>query len=82
VERVQISRIARCVNVVVRLSVFAALREYVLPLLASAGVQKKLPDPDNPLKTAGQLTPDDVTKVVEAAKVIREAAQARQLTSA
>jgi hypothetical protein len=48
-----------------------------------ASIKKKIPDPDNPLDTAGQgLTPDDITKVIEAAKVIREAAKARQLTSA
>ena len=64
-------------------TVFSTMKpEVQQAIILIASMKKKLPDPDNPLKTAGQgLTPDDVTKVVEAAKVIREAAQARQLTS-
>jgi hypothetical protein len=64
-------------------TVFSTMKpEVQQAIIFIASMKKKLPDPDNPLQTAGPLTPDDLTKVVEAAKVIREAAQARQLTSA
>jgi hypothetical protein len=65
-------------------TVFSALKPEVQnAIIFIASMKKKIPDPDNPLKKAGQgLTPDDVAKVVESAKVIREAAQASQLTSA
>ena len=65
-------------------SVFSALKPEVqnaITFIASA--KKKLPNPDRPVKKPGErLTPDDVAKIVEAAKVIHEAAKAGQLTSA
>jgi len=65
-------------------SVFSALKPEIqnaITFIASA--KKKFPNPDRPVKKPGEgLTPDDVAKIVEAAKVIHEAAKAGQLTSA
>ena len=64
-------------------SVFSALKPEVQTAITFiASMTKKLPDPNNPLKKRQGLTPDDIAKVVDAAKVIQEAAHASQLTSA
>jgi len=47
-----------------------------------AAAKKKFSNPPNPFDKSGQtgLTPDDISKIVDAAKQIRAAAQANQLT--
>ena len=47
-----------------------------------AAAKKKVSGPPNPFDKTGQtgLTPDDISKIVDAAKQIRAAAQANQLT--
>jgi hypothetical protein len=61
---------------------FTALKPEIqnaITLIAAA--KKKIPGPDDPFARKSDLTPDDVAKIVEAAKTIREAGERGQLTS-
>jgi hypothetical protein len=63
--------------------IFAALTPDVQNAMTLIGSAKKKVTPStNPFEKGGQtgLTPDDVTKIIDAAKAIRAAAQANQLT--
>jgi hypothetical protein len=64
-------------------TIFGALTPEVQSAMTFiAAAKKKVSGPPNPFDKTGQtgLTPDDISKIVDAAKQIRAAAQANQLT--
>jgi hypothetical protein len=64
-------------------AIFGALTPQVQNAITFiAAAKKKFSNPPNPFDKSGQtgLTPDDISKIVDAAKQIRAAAQANQLT--
>ena len=64
-------------------TIFGALTPEIQNAMTSiAAAKKKISGPPNPFDKTGEigLTPDDISKIVDAAKQIRAAAQANQLT--